>query len=115
MCHCLSRLPGDIPAAEKEAMSVGEGNFVPCGNEKNVLFCTVTNVVACMINDAISRCNKFHANGFYDLWFKHYLEWLKLQRNDYIIDLFECTCILFDTVTSQTAYWILPVNFEKFH
>ena len=36
--HCLVRLPGDIPAAEKEAGLVGEGNFVPCGNEKNVLF-----------------------------------------------------------------------------
>lgn len=61
MCHCLARLPGDIPAAEKENGSVGEGNFVLCGNQKNVLFSYVTYVVARMINCAISRCKRFHA------------------------------------------------------
>lgn len=50
MPHCLARLPGDTPAAEKEARSVGEGNLVPCGNEKTVLFYYVTHAVACMIN-----------------------------------------------------------------
>lgn len=61
MRHCLARLPGDIPAAGKEARSVGEGNFVSRGNEKNVLFECVTHAAACMINCAISRWNQFHA------------------------------------------------------
>lgn len=61
MRHCLARLPGDIPAAGEEAGSVGEGNLVSCGNEKNVLFWCVTHAVACMINCAISRRNQFQA------------------------------------------------------
>lgn len=55
MCHCLARLPGDIPAMEKEVRSVGVGcggggNFVRSGNEKNLLFYYVTHAVAYVIN-----------------------------------------------------------------
>lgn len=61
VCHCLARLPGDIRAVEKEVRSVREGNFVLCGNEKNVLFSYVTHAVACVINWAISKCKQFLA------------------------------------------------------
>lgn len=52
--HCLAKLPGVISAAEKDARSVGEGEFVRCGNIKNVLFWCVTHSAACMINCVIS-------------------------------------------------------------